>query len=543
MIRSFYTDRRGSVAAAVGLVFGLTALAAGGAVDYTLATNKRHAMQDAADAAVLAAASLQSASESERIDSARKMFLGSTFCEQQTCRSLQIGMAGGAIEFKGSAEVKTSLLQIVGISDVEVAVTSRALPVQELPLDVVMVLDYSGSMGHDNKYQDMAAAATQFIEKVDQQPGDTISIGVAPFSKYVLTPMEGRYLYDVTIDNNLSGQTVVGCVLNREYPHSTNADEPSVAAEGSLWPVLSYATGSAPGTASNYSDTFDGALEYQSQRIYLNHYAGGTVDYTLEYFDTDPSSTAGNYTHEFVQLSDGTWQYQFDGKDRFHMKVTPHNTTPPAALFNNPPEPQVGDFPEYAGFAGSSNWVIGDDTGLPASFDQDTLTEDLSGPCTEYATKNLWVRPLSQNFSQLTTAIGSMRPIGYTNIALGLDLGWHMLTPDAPFTEVHQGDGVQKVAILLTDGRQTVRAHGPGNRVSRRAANANIAESCAGMKADGIEVFTIAFDIDDAYTRDLLKNCASSEPHYFEPAAGGDLDEVFAGIFEKVTNGRVRLSH
>jgi len=94
----------------------------------------------------------------------------------------------------------------------------------------------------------------------------------------------------------------------------------------------------------------------------------------------------------------------------------------------------------------------------------------------------------------------------------------------------------------LTDGVQTVRAHGNGGDVSIGSANANIAESCEAMKQDGVEVFTIAFDIQDAYTRTLLENCASGTPYYFEPSAGGDLDAVFEGIFNKIVSGKVRLT-
>jgi hypothetical protein len=152
------------------------------------------------------------------------------------------------------------------------------------------------------------------------------------------------------------------------------------------------------------------------------------------------------------------------------------------------------------------------------------------------------VRALNNEFDSLRDAIGEMEPIGLTNIALGLDIGWHVLTPEPPFEQSSPSENVQRVAILLTDGVQTVAAHGSDNIVSINSANTNIAESCAAMKADEIEIFTIAFAIEDQYTRDLLKDCASGAPYYFEPSQGGDLDDVFSEIFNKIIAAQVRLT-
>lgn len=532
MSSAFFTDRRGGVAAMAGLFFGVTAVAAGGALDYTHATNKRHTMQDAADAALLAAAAMRGVEDNERLDRARSIFLASPFCEEHSCVTPNVRMEGSAIVFDATSHVDTSLLQIVGMSQVEIGVTARAVPVTDKPLDVVMILDYSGSMNGSNKYQDMAAAATQFIDSVESQPGDSISVGVAPFSKYVLTPMEGRYLFDVAAGANLMGQTVVGCVLNREHPHSTNAIEPTTATEGSLWPVFSYVTGSDP-SAGGYS------ADYAAQEPLDYHFTHNGTDLTVRYLNIFYPNHSGS-TPTYVPSVDGNPAY-VDGHGGLSMTWV--GTAMVSVPFQNahPWDPDQYST-SHGGYGSSESWTQGNDSGLPPSFNQDTLAEDLSGPCAEYATKKLWARPLSKNFTALKTAISEMRPIGLTNIALGLDLGWHMLTPAAPFTEANTEPGTQKVAILLTDGVQTVRAHGAGGTISVTSANANIAESCEAMKTEGVEIFTIAFGINDTYTRDLLKACATSEPHYYEPAAGGDLDAVFEDIFEKTVSGRVRLT-
>lgn len=543
MRSSFRTDTRGSVATMAGLAFGMAAVAVGAGVDYTNATNKRHELQKATDAAVLAAAALPGVTNEERLTRASEMYLGSRFCQEQTCAEPTVAMDGSAITLGGEVMIPTTLLFIAGVPEVEVDAVSSAVPVTETPVEVVMILDYSGSMNRDNKYQDMASAATQFLDSAETQPSGFVSVGVVPFSKYVLTPMQGRYLFDVSTGNNLMGQNVVGCVLNREHPYSTNADEPSTALEGSLWPVFSYAAG----TTSAFSDTYTGPSNAYSTtsttQVLTVNGTPQTLSYEISYYDNDPGSAPSAPTTTVVIDAVGAPVMQVDGHGKFNLSVrliSGHG----AQIVNQGLVPQPDPFGNFGGYGGSSGWSDGDDSGLPTVYDQSLLAENLSGDCGQYATNSLWARPLSSELGDLKTSISQMRPIGLTNIALGMDIGWHMLTPDAPFTEASTDDSPEpdKVAILLTDGVQTVRAHGSTGSVSIGSANENIIESCEAMKADGIEIFTIAFDVQDQYTRDLLKNCATREPNYFEPNAGGALDEVFEAIFEKVVQGEVRLT-
>lgn len=531
-------DERGGVAIMVGVTFGMFAIATAAGLDYTNATNERYALQKATDAAVLAGAAMAGASNAERIDRVTTMFMKSRFCQESACAEPKVKMAAGTLSIEGSAMVPTSLLVIAGVEEIEVGAISKAIPATEQPLDVVMILDYSGSMNVSNKFQDMAAAATQFIDSAERQPGGTMSLGIVPFSEYVLTPMHGRYLFDVSAGTNLTGKPVVGCVLNREHPYSTNADEPLTSTQGSLWPVFSYAQAGS----GTFSETYSAPTPNPITSTMTSSYNGVEFKYELSRYDVNPTGPSVLHVSDFVLDAAGNAvSMTFDGKDRWALSVTPLNGMPYQII--NPGIPVASNpFANFGGYGGSDSWTIGDDTGLPEVFNDDLLAESLPGVCASYASNSLLSKPLSKDFGDLKTSIADMRPIGLTNIALGLDLGWHMLTPAQPFKEASTEEGAQKVAILLTDGVQTVSAHGASGAVSVASANANIAESCEAMQADGVEIFTIAFGVTDQYTRDLLRQCATSEPNYFEPSAGGDLDAVFEGIFEKVISGQVRLT-
>ncbi len=166
----------------------------------------------------------------------------------------------------------------------------------------------------------------------------------------------------------------------------------------------------------------------------------------------------------------------------------------------------------------ASQWVEGDDT-----------------KCNEYATKNLRVRDLTDDFDGLSSSLSTMQPLGLTNIALAMEIGWQLLTPEAPFDTARDfsDPNVQKIIILLTDGRQTVNASGPSGGTSTDDANETTAELCQNAKAEGIRIFSIAYDVDDAVVEGLLSGCASGAESYFN-ASVTEVSSVFEQIYSQI---------
>lgn len=162
----------------------------------------------------------------------------------------------------------------------------------------------------------------------------------------------------------------------------------------------------------------------------------------------------------------------------------------------------------------------------------------LSDPkCQQYANGNLAVRELTNDFDGVKDALSDMRPTGLTNIALASEMGFHLLAPNRPFETASDfsDTDTQKIMILLTDGMQTVSAMGPSGAVSTLAADESTAEVCTNAKAEGIRIFTIAYDISEERIRTLLSGCASSATTYFEPAGVAGIDEVFDEIFSMIS--------
>ena len=160
-----------------------------------------------------------------------------------------------------------------------------------------------------------------------------------------------------------------------------------------------------------------------------------------------------------------------------------------------------------------------------------------SSGCAAYVPNGLVVRPLTDDFAAIDSQLDAMKPYAWTHIALGAEFGFHLLSPDAPFTEgaSYSDSTTKKVMVLLTDGEQTEPAFGPGAR-SVSQGEQNLSAICDNAKAKGITVMTIAYNIDDAGTVDRLRNCTSKpETDFYNIDSGNNIAGAFESIKKQIT--------
>ena len=532
-VSKMMSKRDGGVAIGFGLLFFVISLAAGGAIDISNATNQKKRLQDTADASALAAAIAGSdLSAEEYTEIAVDFFQTSELCQRVECPDPEVSVGeGGAVQVAISTTVDTSIMQIFGMPTIPVDVVATALPPNDFGVDVMMVLDYSGSMRWDDKYVAMANAAKDFLDRSEAREGDSMRVGIVPFSEYVLTPMEGRFAYSLADGDNLVGSLVVGCMLNREFPHSVNAETPDEVEIGSLWPMTSYTTGAAGGVGG-----YDDGLEDPSVETMTVSSLDGS-EYIIEFIRVSQNSPF--VTPHALWVDEGFMVVDADNDFavRFKDGVVPGNFS----VLNDIPWSSAV-LANFNGYGNAADYLNTSDVSLPSDFLAHQLAEQLDPQCGNYAERSLWSRPLSINFPEMRAAIDDMQPLGATNIALALDVGWHYLTPNAPFIEASVSDNTKRAMVLLSDGTQTVRAHGESGAFNIDSANDNIAKTCEGAKESGIEVYTIAFAITDDTTRNLLRNCSSGDSYYHEPTAGNQLEAVFDEIFESISPDKVRIT-
>ncbi|MGB5215556.1 MAG: VWA domain-containing protein [Anderseniella sp.] len=154
-----------------------------------------------------------------------------------------------------------------------------------------------------------------------------------------------------------------------------------------------------------------------------------------------------------------------------------------------------------------------------------------------YLANKLQVRELSSNHSATVGQLQAMEPYGYTNISLGVEFGWHLLEPGAPFAaRSHSDDENKKFIVVLTDGKQTTPAFGSGGSRDRFDGESNLTELCSNIKAGNqITVITIAFALNDTATETRLRNCSTDpDKHFFKAESSGDLTSAFEEIQQQI---------
>ena len=156
-----------------------------------------------------------------------------------------------------------------------------------------------------------------------------------------------------------------------------------------------------------------------------------------------------------------------------------------------------------------------------------------------YLANQLQVRELSSNHSTVISQLEAMKPYGYTNISLGVEFGWHLLEPEAPFAaRSHADDDNKKFVVVLTDGKQTTPAFGSGGSRDRFDGENNLSELCTNIKAGNqITVITIAFALDDSATETRLRNCSTDpDKHFFKAENSDDLTSAFEEIRQQIAD-------
>ena len=157
--------------------------------------------------------------------------------------------------------------------------------------------------------------------------------------------------------------------------------------------------------------------------------------------------------------------------------------------------------------------------------------------CSSYSGgRNLKIQDLTGNHNDTYNKILSMSPYASTHIAVGMEFGYHVLSPNAPFTNgvPYGSNNTEKAIVLLTDGAQTTKAFGPSGSYSVSNGRSNLTTLCTNIKNDGIRIITISYDLYDTATENRLRNCASSSDDFYDANTKPELVASFNNITAKL---------
>jgi Flp pilus assembly protein TadG len=159
-------------------------------------------------------------------------------------------------------------------------------------------------------------------------------------------------------------------------------------------------------------------------------------------------------------------------------------------------------------------------------------------PAKQCGTQLVSMMPLTDvldetGFTNLNAKIDSMQASGNTNVTIGLEWGWHSLTPNLPLSQASEpSPDRDKVVVLLTDGTNTQnRWSSSDSQIDPRTALA-----CTNAKNANIKIYTVRV-IDGDKT--LLKNCASKPTMYYEVNQASELNSVFSSIAQNLARLRI----
>lgn len=170
--------------------------------------------------------------------------------------------------------------------------------------------------------------------------------------------------------------------------------------------------------------------------------------------------------------------------------------------------------------------------------------------------------PLTAQKSVIADHIIDLTAFGDTMTNVGFTWGWRTLSPSwrgewgaAKMPVDYDDPAIKKAIIFMTDGiadwsDDYYTAYGflddgeLGTTIETLAeteVNDRLLESCELAKAEGIEVYTVMFALDNPLIEDSYKACATSDDHFFDAPDGAELDAAFRAIAGRLTS--IRLTH
>ncbi|MEE9160078.1 MAG: pilus assembly protein TadG-related protein, partial [Gammaproteobacteria bacterium] len=175
-MQPFLRDQKGSILILYALCLVPILLAVGSALDYAMAVRAKRSLQATMDAALLAAAA-----ELPDADKAVAM-ANAYFDENATVPSayMSFQVVDGVITGNAGTRVDMHVMQLAGIDSLDVGVTASAAS-QTSGLELIMVLDVSGSMGES--IPALRQAATNLLDVIfeDNPTRPEVWVGLAPF--------------------------------------------------------------------------------------------------------------------------------------------------------------------------------------------------------------------------------------------------------------------------------------------------------------------------------------------------------------------------
>lgn len=480
--------------------------------------------------------------------------------------NMSLSADNNILTMDATTQQTTKVLSVVGINSVIITAHSVVKRASDAGLELVMVLDNTGSMAQQvdssqpssaKKIDALKSAATSMVNKLFLGSNTSTSnswIGIVPFAQAV----------------NIGGTNSPNNSWNNNWVKFNNEDfGPTFGANSTCdgSPKTTKATSTTPATCSysNHSETNFKALHW--------------------YGCVEARDSPDDISDENPAISPFP-VYYFAPQDIISI-ISKYPNDPPTG--NHPTYPQLYRNPLWVS-ALSNPWkrvFIPD----PDNFNNvltvyDTPLLNVVNPATvppaypypigpnAYCTSP--ITPMTHDKATLINGINLMTPNGQTIIPAGLAWGWRMLSPKwrgfwggdmatSNLPSDYNQNGKIKAIIFMTDGNNSFfpgsytaygqlydKRLGTNNETkAEKELDRRTRQVCDDIKDTGITIYTIGFGQTDNVHNfaapgqepdvngHLLRYCATNSTSYFFAPSNDELDKAFDAIAAALLNPRV----
>lgn len=233
-MKNFLKSNLGVAAVVFGITVPLLVTGVGVSVDLAQSYLVRERLSHAVDAAALAAAA-SSSDDPDEIEEKVNDFIEANYPPDKVGFTMDIDVeqSGDVLSVNATARLDTAFMKVVGQPHVDVYVESEVQR-EVKAIEVVLVMDTTGSMSTNNNIATLRTAAANFVNTMFSRTNDIeyLKIGLVPFSssvnvgRYGLGKTPAGLTYDdpfMLNPQNLAYSTTdttkwMGCVVEGDYP-------------------------------------------------------------------------------------------------------------------------------------------------------------------------------------------------------------------------------------------------------------------------------------------------------------------------------------
>lgn len=479
MFKRFWADKSGNFATMLVVMTVPLMLALGLSVDLSRWVSAKSALQNVTDAAALG-----TAASSEKDDKALRTLTQSLLQKNGETTALAniaidtLSIGTDNVDLRTTASFPTAFMSLVNINSMSVRAEALAERAVTGSIEVALVLDNTDSMIENDKIGTLKTAAKDLAGQLFDAGGTNMRIGLVPYAENINIGTENRYATWLSVPADYS-----------------------VTKEGSCKTVT---TKNGQCLAYSEKTTCTGTRDGVS---YTYACGGGCTQYEQVPIDPKQVCTAATVT-----------EYKWFGCIGSRVSGT--------KLVLNDDSPNV----TYPGLIDTVQKCL--TKVLPLTTDKSTILSGISG---------------------MITSRSGYTPNTY--IPGGMMWGVNVLSATEPFTEGAPYDPAnskpRKVIVLMTDGLNSMRVitsnsdpakigtYATANATQQAQVNKDTLSICDYAKSKNIEIFSVAFMVDDTNAKSMLQNCATDASHYFDASDSAKFLSAFSDIAQAIKQVRL----